>query len=760
MAFLLPLLLWGCAAERLREQGVDLLMQGRYEEGISKLEEAARAAPTDMSMRTALITARERVTQRLLTLADQALNAGNYREAELYYRRALGIDPSSERAMVGLRSIDGRRSADDLVKLGEAALKRGDVDGAEKYVVNALAISPQSSSAAALNSQIQAARAKETMAYPQIKSKLSKPVSLEFRDANVKMIFDVLARTSGINFVFDKDVRNDLKATIFVRKIAIEDAIDLLLLQSQLEKRVLNENTILIYPNTPQKSKEYQDLVVKSFYVANADVKQTLNMVKTILKTKDVYVDEKLNLLVMRDTPDAIRIAEKLIATQDVPEPEVMLEVEVAEVVRGTNTNIGVRLQESIEFTIDTSNWTAKGPDTLKGILNFKDHAGYGNILANPRIRVKNKEKARVLIGDRVPVIQSSTTPVQGGTTTGATNLVVSQSVQYLDVGLKLEVEPLIYLDDEVSIKVNLEVNTLGEQVTTTEGTVAYRVGTRTAVTTLRLKDLETATFTGLIRDDELRGTQKILGLGDIPILGRLFSNVAKTNTRTEIVLSITPFIVRNVRSKAPLVTEMVSGSETSLKAKPLGQRPVPESEAVTLQGVPAAGGGAAPVRPSAPAPAAAPASPGESGGAAQPGGQPVSLNWMGAPAAKIGQEFVVSLQTQTDQPMVSAALQLSYDPAAMRVVEVGEGDLLRQDGSQTNFSQRVDAASGKIFVGIARTGASGLAGQGGLVSVRFAATAERPKTPIQVSVFSGVGQGNKLLPANLPPPLDISIGP
>jgi general secretion pathway protein D len=132
----------------------------------------------------------------------------------------------------------------------------------------------------------------------------------------------------------------------------------------------------------------------------------------------------------------------------------------------------------------------------------------------------------------------------------------------------------------------------------------------------------------------------------------------------------------------------------------------------------------------------------------------------MGAPAAKIGQEFVVSLQTQTDQPMVSAALQLSYDPAAMRVVEVGEGDLLRQDGSQTNFSQRVDAASGKIFVGIARTGASGLAGQGGLVSVRFAATAERPKTPIQVSVFSGVGQGNKLLPANLPPPLDISIGP
>ncbi|HWS11934.1 MAG TPA: secretin and TonB N-terminal domain-containing protein, partial [Rhodocyclaceae bacterium] len=595
IALVLPLLLGGCAAERLRQQGIDLVLQGRYEEGISKLEEAARAAPADMSMRTALITARERVAQRLLTLGDQALNAGNYREADLYYRRTLGIDPTNERALAGLRAIDTRQSAEDLVKLAEAAYKRGDIEGAERYLNNALAISPQSLAAANLQSQIQISRAKEATAYPQLKSKLSKPVSLEFRDANVKMIFDVLARTSGINFVFDKDVRNDLKATIFVRKIAIEDAIDLLLLQSQLEKRILNDNTILIYPNTPQKTKDYQDLVIKSFYIGNADVKQTLNLIKTILKTKDVYVDEKLNLLIMRDTPDAIRIAEKLIAAQDMAEPEVMLEVEVAEVVRSTDTNIGVQLPESIAFTIDTSNWNARGPDTLQGTLNFKDRAGAGNILANPRIRVKNKEKARVLIGDRVPVIQSSTTPVQGGTTTGATNLVVSQSVQYLDVGLKLEVEPQIYLGDEVSIKLSLEVNTLGEQVTTDTGTVAYRVGTRTANTTLRLKDLETATFTGLIRDDELRGTQKIIGLGDIPILGRLFSNVAKTNTRTEIVLSITPFIVRNVRSQAPLVTEFVSGSESSLKAKPLGQRPVPESEPVSLQGAP---GAAAPARP------------------------------------------------------------------------------------------------------------------------------------------------------------------
>ncbi len=111
-------------------------------------------------------------------------------------------------------------------------------------------------------------------------------MSLEFRDANLKMVFDVLSRSSGINFVFDKDVRSDIKTTIFVKKVAVEDAIDLLLLQSQLEKRVINDNTLMIFPNTPQKTKDYQDLVIKSFYLANADVKQTLNMLKTILKTQ------------------------------------------------------------------------------------------------------------------------------------------------------------------------------------------------------------------------------------------------------------------------------------------------------------------------------------------------------------------------------------------------------------------------------------------------------------------------------------------
>ena len=150
----------------------------------------------------------------------------------------------------------------------------------------------------------------------------------------LRNVFEVLQRASGVNFIFDRDVRTDQRTSIALRDATIEDAIRLALLTNQLEQKVLNENTVLVYPNTPQKQREYQELVVKGFYLANADVKQTANMIRTLVKTRDIFIDEKINLLVMKDTPAAIRLAERLIAAQDLAEPEVMLEVEVMEVGR------------------------------------------------------------------------------------------------------------------------------------------------------------------------------------------------------------------------------------------------------------------------------------------------------------------------------------------------------------------------------------------------------------------------------------------
>ena len=162
----------------------------------------------------------------------------------------------------------------------------------------------------------------------------------------------MISRVSGLNFFFDKDVRADLRATILARNTSIEDAVKILLATNQLERKVLNENSILIYPNTPQKLKEYQSLTIRTFYLVNADVKAVSNTLKTILKTRDLVIDERLGLIVMRDTPEAIRLAERLIALQDMGDAEVMLEVEVLEVARSRLLELGIRWPSQVSFDI------------------------------------------------------------------------------------------------------------------------------------------------------------------------------------------------------------------------------------------------------------------------------------------------------------------------------------------------------------------------------------------------------------------------
>jgi general secretion pathway protein D len=311
---------------------------------------------------------------------------------------------------------------------------------------------------------------------------------------------------------------------------------------------------------------------VRSFYLSNADVKQTATMVRQLVKTRDLYVDEKLNLLVVRDTPEAVRIVEKLIASQDLAEPEVMIEVEVLEVSHNTLEAIGVQWPSQIAAGIKGAAGTAGQitgtellnfnsglvsvtvPDPLIA-LNLRQQAGRSNLLANPRIRAKSREKARIHIGDRVPVIT---------TTAGATGF-VSESINYLDVGLKLEVEPQVYLDNDVGIKVGLEVSSVGQQTKTSSGTVAYTVGTRNTATTLRLRDGETQILAGLISDEDRRSASQVPGVSKLPMLGRLFKSTDDNVTKTEIVLLMTPRVVRNIERPSARVEHFSSGTDAEV---------------------------------------------------------------------------------------------------------------------------------------------------------------------------------------------------
>jgi general secretion pathway protein D len=752
---LLAALLTGCAGYQLHQDGLSLLTQGQIEEGLSKMEEASRAAPDNLSYRADLLRSREQTVNRMLAVANSERMAGRSSAAQSVYERILRIDPGNSRAMFGLESLAMDSRHDAALEQAATLLKQRDVEAARAVLKPVLLENPKNGKGVLLQRQIDEQAAKEAMAEPTLKTKFTKPVTLQFRDANLKMVFEALSRTSGINVLLDRDVKPDLKTSIFVKDVSVEDTINLILLQNQLEKKVISDNTVFIYPATPAKLKDYQDLKIRSFHLTNADPKQILTMIKTLLKTKDIFIHEKTNSIVMRDTPDAIRLAEKMVADQDIVEPEVMLEVEVLEVSTLRLSELGIKWPGS--FTLSTP----KSADTLgqlrdlvsddllasplSATLNLKLEDGDTNVLARPRIRVRNREKAKIMIGSRVPVITNAVTPVSTGTP------VVTGSVQYLDVGLSVEVEPDIHLDNEVVIKVKLDVSNIIKEVIAEGGTLAYEVGTRNANTVLRLKDGETQILAGLISDADRKTASKVPGLGQMPLLGRLFSSHKDDSAKTEIVLSITPHIVGSASLPDVGEVEYWAGTESSVRSsllniKPLGSIAVATSASAT------------PVARARPATATRrDVPPGPQTPAAA---SPLTLSWQGPAQVKPGEMVSLTLNVQSQQSLHSLGLLVSFDPGVMRAVDVVEGSFLKQDSAQPALNKTIDQAGGQILLDLSGSGSDGASGTGSLVTLVFEAIAAHPQTQIVVGRLTPGGPGGETLIATPPDPHVIAVVP
>ena len=572
-------------AKVAQKEAKELIEAGQYEAGLARIEDGLRENPRDTELHLALSHGRARSITALMTEADQDRAKRSFAAARMGYGRVLTIEPNNRRAQDSLRQLDYLRSMDEKLELARGDLRRGDIYGADRQVKQILELDPKNDGALELQGSIRLVQSRNVVQYPQLRTRLDRPVTLEFRDANLKTIFEVLSQVAGLNFIFDKDLRPDMKATIFVRDVRIEDAVALLLQQNQLHQKVVNENTLLIYPDSPQKLKDYQELVMRTFYLTSIDANTALNMIKTMLKTRDVFVDERLNTLTMRDSEDAVRMAEKLLQSQDQSNPEVVLEVEVMEVARQRILDLGLQWPNTFGV-LNSAGGDVTVLDQLKGItssrisispspqakINAQDNDI--NTLASPVIRVSNREQARIHIGQRVPIISATAVPSTQGP-------VITESVTYLDVGLKLEVQPTVHLNNEVAIKIALEVSNATPLQPTRQGTIPVQVDTRNAQTTLRLHDGETQILAGLVRNDHGATGNKIPGLGDIPWLGRLFGSNKDTVGQSELVLSITPRIVRNLPYQSPSDMEFPTGTETSMhiQAPDRGMEPATRTE-------------------------------------------------------------------------------------------------------------------------------------------------------------------------------------
>ncbi len=576
-------LLCGCAATQLHRDGLAEVERGNYESGVAKLTEAVAQAPDNLTYKLDLTARREASIQRLISAGDALRAAGQYDPAIASYRRVLTIAPGNQRALHGIDGVEADRRHATMVAEATKDFERKDYDAADTILRSVLNEDSGFVPATALSAKINVARGPTNVA-PRLKTRNNAKVTLQFRDAPTKMVFEVLARQTGINFVLDKDVKSDSKTTIFVQEVPIEEAIDLVLDQNSLARQILSSNMVLIYPNTPAKQKDYEEQIVHTFYLTNAVPKDVESMLKSMLGAKNLFVDERTSVVVMRDTPDAVRMAEKLVASIDVPEPEVLIDVQVLEIareqaaqsrhhasrfvhgdreprVRRLPSTATVGASGLVLSDLSHQNANTISVSSVSVTANALQTVGDTNTLASPRIRARNKEKAKILIGSRVPVITSSTALLTSGTAS-------SSSVQYLDVGLTLEVQPTVYLDGDVGIKLGMEISTITNTIVVA-GTQAYTIGTRNANTVLRLKDGETQILAGLIQDSDTRNSAGLPGVSQIPILGRLFGSNSTDREKNEIVLSITPHIIRTQARAASDATEFWYGTETRSRSSP-----------------------------------------------------------------------------------------------------------------------------------------------------------------------------------------------
>ncbi|WP_373987779.1 cohesin domain-containing protein [Duganella sp. BuS-21] len=752
---LLCVLLSGCEASLKHRDGMIAMERRDYVAAVKQLAEATEMKPGDHEYRKDWLRGRELATGKLLEEANNAVLDQKIPQAERAYRAVLAYDRDNARALAGLEKLERIGRANDEAAQAAEALKRGEIAQANELLARALKNAPSHAGASALKREMESLQAQELLIVPSLGAMYKKPINLEFRDASIKMVFDALSRTTGINFIFDREVKGDQRTTVFLKQTTLDDAIDVILSTGQLDKKILNASSVLIYPNTPAKNREYQDLIVKAFYLSNVEAKQAANLLKTVLKIKDVFVDDKYNMLVMRENPETVILAEKLIALHDLEEPEVMLDVEVLEINRSRLLNLGVQWPNQLTIAPLTNSGTLPGTGTsgssamkysdLKALnldtlgismpsatINLQKTDGDANLLANPRIRVRDREKAKILIGDKVPVV-----------TTTSSGTFVTENIQYLDVGLKLEVEPDIHLRDEIGLKVALEVSSLVSSIKTNNGSSAYQIGTRNFNSALRLRDGETQVLGGLISDEDRSSANRIPLVGELPILGRLFGSQNDNRQKTEIVLSITPHLIRNIRRKDAASESFWSGTEASLHSRPLQLRNFDAVAGVAAKPAQPAAAEvtvavtAPPVgTPAVPAPASSPDAP--------------KFTWAGPAQAKVGEVVTLTLNMDSPELLRAVSLQFGFNPAQFELLAVQEGDYFSKAG-KASFSQAIDNPGGRASVGSSAGDQSGAKGAGRIVTVTARALAPSQDAGISLISMTPVGSQRAISRPALP---------
>ena len=699
----------------------------------------------------------------------KAENISDYDAALTYYQQALKADPNNANLKIKVNQIRFEASNFHL-KQGLELRKKGDLQAALSEFQRAGVLDPSSPvaeqelrrTAAMISDKNRDADAasevppdpnEQPLASmpPEIKPLSRAPINLKMSN-DAKLVFDTVAKLAGLTVIYDPDFPAR-RITTELNNVTLEQALDIVSLESKAFWKPVTENIIFVIPDQPQKRRDYEEQIVKTFYLANTvqpqDLTEIVTGLRQLLDLKRIHQLNSQNAIIVRDTPDKLLLAQKMIADIDKAKPEVVVQVEVLQARTDRLRDLGVLPIQTASITINpnattttpTTTGTTTTPTTPTNntvtLSQFRHLNGnaygvtipsitanailtdtYTKIIQNPEIRSIDGQPAKLRVGDKIPVATGS---FQAGVGVGATgvNPLVNTQFQYLEVGVNVDITPRVHPNHEVSMKVIVEVSSQ-TGVSTIGGIQQPIISQRKIEQDIRLKEGEVNVLGGLFEKTDTRTLNGWPGLAKIPFMRYFFSDDRVDHEENDVLIVLTPRIVRIPEWTKGNLRPLYSGSETNVQVR--RDRDVRTPTAEPTPGVQQP--------PATPNQNAAPVPPTGSTGNTPDGAAVVPGAGQGAQGARIrfeprgvslkaGQTTTVGIVVDNVNDLFSIPLLLQYNPAVVSIEEVQHGGFLSGGTQEIAIVSRVDKEHGQAIISATRQpNTAGVNGSGTLMGI------------------------------------------
>ena len=723
-------LLAGCATGAAFRDGARAAQVEDWDSAVEFYRKAVQDDPQNIEYRAALHRAMINAAREHYARARALEETGALADAVRAYRRAGALDPGNNDALY--RAAELERAIRDRL---EASRPRAPIDDMRDVA------------------------SRQTVP-PLLDPASDEPLSLRFVDQSVQEILDFIGNATGVNINYDQQFQ-DRQYSVQLDGVTVAQALDQILMANQYFYKVLGPRNVIVAPDTPQKRQQYEDQVIRTFYISNADVLELSALLTQIIRggqpmpvQPQIVPNELANAITVRATPAVTAVIEQVIAANDKPRAEIIVDIEILEISRKRAREFGLDLgQYSIGAVF--------GPDGSAGALSADDDAGVVSqvragdflfsvpsavvdflesdddtrVVAKPQLRGQEGAELTLNLGDEVPVPSTAFTPIAAG---GATVNPLT-SFDYRPIGVIVSMVPRVTYENEIILDIEVENSTLGPSLTVA-GQSLPTFGSRKVVTTLRLRDGESNLLAGLLREEDRRSLRGITGLARLPVIRTLLSANEDTIRQSDIVMLLTPRIVRTHELTQKDVSPIHIGTQRNIGVT----GPGPLAAAAIDAAPPAAPGRPAAVDTAAPL-AGLPAA-----------GAQIAVRLPDGELRAGAGPYTVPLSIGGASQVSTLTLTLRYDPGLLRVSAVQEGSFMRQGGAEVTFTQQVDRTAGRIDLVATRPGDRvGASGSGVLAAIVFEAL--RPGSATLTP--SGVG----LTPAGAPvaigfTPADVAV--